>query len=182
MSEPGRTGEGPAASAAARLAGALLGLALAGGLAWGSRLPYTAEPADAARLRLSWRALGEPVEACRTPSPEELAALPPHMRRTEICERRLSPFRLQVSVDGASVFDGELRASGAREDRPTYVFHEFDVTPGRHALSVRFREQRPADAPPGIELALDTILDFAPRQVQLVSRAGADESLQVLSD
>jgi hypothetical protein len=101
------------------------------------------------------------------------------MRRPEICERRLSPFLLRVAVDGTLLFEGEVRASGLREDRPTYVFHEFAVAPGRHAVTVRFREARPAGAPPGLALALEETLDFAPREVRLVTRLAEGEGLVV---
>lgn len=58
----------------------------------GSRARFELEASGDAAIRLSWRAVGRPVEQCRTPSAEELAQLPVHMRRSEICERRLSAF------------------------------------------------------------------------------------------
>jgi hypothetical protein len=170
---------GPA-GVGARAAGAAAALALAAGLALASRAPYAVEAPDAARLRLSWRALGEPVHACRVPTDAELAALPPHMRQKEICERRLAPFQLRVALDGVPLVDGEIRASGAREDRPTYVFRDFEVSPGEHRVEVRFEEVRPpgaAPAPPA--LSLDRTVHFAPRRIRLVTRAAEGAALSL---
>jgi hypothetical protein len=100
------------------------------------------------------------------------------MRQREICERRLSPFRLRVALDGAPLFDGELRPAGAREDRPTYVFRDFEVAPGEHRVEVRFEELRPPGAPaPPPALVLDRTVAFPPRRIRLVTRAAEGEAL-----
>lgn len=104
-----------------------------------SRVPYLPPSAGAATLRLSWRARGEPVRDCRRPGPDELARLPAHMRQQEICEGRTSPFHLTVRIDDDLVIDDTARASGARGDRPVYVFHELRLRPGSHRLRIRFR-------------------------------------------
>ena len=121
---------------------ALVAVGLTAGLVWCTALPYQHESSEEAVIRLSWRTVGERVEECRTPSEEELAALPPHMRQGEICEGAMLPFRLRVAVDGASLFDGQVRTAGARGDRPAYVFQEFRVAPGAHHLQVRFEVDR----------------------------------------
>ena len=161
-----------------RVSGALGALVATAVLVWLSGVRFVAEPEDVAAIRLSWRAAGERVEECRTPTPEELAALPAHMRRERICEGRLLPFRLRVSVDGASLFDQPVRASGARRDRPTYVLDEFRVEPGAHRLSVRFE----VEAPPGLQpqqapRVLDQTVVLPPRAVALVSLAPDGSSL-----
>jgi hypothetical protein len=122
-------------------------------------------------LRLSWRAVGERVEACREPTEEENAALPPHMRRSEICEARLSPFRLAVAIDGNPVLERRIRPGGARQDRPAYVFQEFPVAAGAHRLEVVF-ESEPEDGavaaarPP---LVLDERVVLGRREIFLVT-------------
>lgn len=133
-----------------------------------SRLPYVADERSDALIRLSWRAVGERVEECRQASAEELAALPRHMRRQEICEGRLAPFDLSVALDGEPLYTGLVRASGAREDRPTYVFREFAVAPGTHQLVVHFGPHR--DDMAGAPLALDETLALAPRQILLITQ------------
>lgn len=148
----------------------------------GSGAPYVDRGDDGALIRLSWRAVGERVEECRQPTEAELAALPPHMRQREICEGRLAPFRLDVSIDGAPRFVGEIRPAGAREDRPTYVLHEFPVAPGAHRVRVRFATVRP-DAAPGAAppLTLDATVVVEARDIALVTLDDASGSLRLRS-
>ena len=103
-----------------------------------SRAPYREPDAEDAVLRLSWRVRGIRVRECRTLTPDELDALPPHMRRPEVCEGRIAPYRLRVRVDGRVLTDTLVHAAGAREDRPLYVFREFRVMPGVHRVDLRF--------------------------------------------
>ncbi|HEX6069931.1 MAG TPA: hypothetical protein VFZ18_08905, partial [Longimicrobiaceae bacterium] len=123
---------GPAAGAG------LVALLSVLGVAALTRVPYDADHAEDAILRLSWRTRGEEVRECRTLSPEELAALPVHMQRTEVCEGRVLSRHLLVRVDGRPVIDDTVRAAGARSDRPLYVYYEIPLSPGVHALHVRF--------------------------------------------
>jgi hypothetical protein len=104
-----------------------------------SGVRYSPPTAGSSVLRLSWRARGEPVQDCRRPSAEELARLPAHMRQEEICEGRTSPFQLIVRIDGAPALEDTVAASGARGDRPVYVYREMPVQPGHHSLEIEFR-------------------------------------------
>ena len=136
-------------------------------LSWGS---VHLGSADEGVLRLSWRAVGQRIEECRVPSEEELAALPPHMRRDEICEGRLAPFALEVRLDEEVVLRRELHAAGAREDRPTYVFDELRVEPGPHRLEVDFAVAGGGAAALVPPLRLRTRIELASRSVVLVTR------------
>lgn len=142
--------------------------ALAAALAWGSRLPFRAEPRDDAVIRLSWRAVSRPVEECRTPTPEELARLPVHMRQTRICERRLAAFRLALELDGRTSIDERVEPQGAQHDRPAYVLRELRVAPGSHRLAVRFTPEAEAVGPP---LELEAQIALAAREVALVTES-----------
>jgi len=140
--------------------------ALASALAFASQAPVEIEPSPDAAIRLSWRARGHPLEECRTPSPEEQAKLPVHMRQSRICERRLAPFHLEAALDGAPVIDARVTPEGARHDRPAYVLRELRVAPGTYRLSVRFASEVEDAAPPQ---ALDLPLELAAREVALVT-------------
>ncbi len=127
-------------------AGLTLALGVALGTAALSRAPYAATIGEEAMLRLSWRARGERVQECRKLSEAEIEALPPHMRRSEVCEGRVLPYILSVEIDGREVVHDTIHGAGAREDRPLYVFREIPVRPGTHAVSVDFvRERRSKD-------------------------------------
>jgi hypothetical protein len=150
--------------------------ALAWAVGWGSQAPFRVEPRADAAIRLSWRAPSRPVEACRTSTPEELAKLPVHMRRPEICERRLSAFHLMVTLDARAVIDERVEPKGAQRDRPAHVLHELRVPPGPHRLAVRFAPEAEAAGPP---LTLDAELALAPRAVALVTEAAEGSRLEL---
>jgi hypothetical protein len=130
-----------------RAPGALIGLGLLAAIAFGTRMSFEPSPSAGAALRLAWRAHGEAALECRTPSAEELARLPVHMRRKEICERRLPTFRLVVELDGARALDEAIAPKGAASDRPAVVLRELPLAPGAHELSVAFVPERGAAAP-----------------------------------
>jgi hypothetical protein len=159
-----------------RIAGALLALGVLTILVAASQWPWQVHGDDQARVRLSWRIVSEPLRACRKPTADELAALPPHMRMKEICERRHTPFRLVVRLDGETVRDAVREPSGARGDRPLYVFEEIAVAPGTHRIEVEFREEREGDAR-SPALGLDQETRLGPRQIALVTLDAGGERL-----
>jgi hypothetical protein len=130
------------------VAGLALALAVALGTAALSRVPYDAAGGERALIRLSWRARGERVDECRKLSPAELEALPPHMRRSEVCEGKVLPCILVVHLDGREIVHDTITGAGARQDRPLYVFRELPLPPGRHRLMVNFTRERRADERP----------------------------------
>jgi hypothetical protein len=170
-------------SAPARaLGGGLIALAATAALVAGSQLPWRPEAGGEASIRLSWRTVAEPVTECRAPTPEELEGLPPHMRMQEICERGHAPFRLRVEIDGEEARDVLLQPSGARGDRPLYVFEELRVPPGAYRLEVEFAEQRQPKAGSErapVELTLETALELEPRDIALVTLDATGERLAV---
>ena len=158
-----------------RLAGLALALGLLAALVAGTRAPYTANVGDAATLRLAWRALGEAALHCRTPSAEELARLPVHMRRKQICERRLPTFALRVAIDGARVLDERILPAGAAGDRAAVVLRELSLAPGPHRLEIEFAPDDAEDAAPPKRLARE--LELAPGEVALVMEDPATRQL-----
>ncbi|HEU4431580.1 MAG TPA: hypothetical protein VFT98_22660 [Myxococcota bacterium] len=126
----------------ARVPGALIGLGLLAAIALGTRAPFELGSPSRAALRLAWRAHGEAALQCRRPSAEELARLPVHMRREEICERRLPTFRLVVEIDGARALAESVAPSGAAGDRAAVVLRELPLAPGAHELNVTFEPEQ----------------------------------------
>lgn len=126
-------------------AGLLLALGAAIGMAALSRAPYAETSGEGAMLRLSWRARGERVQECRKLSASEIEALPPHMRRSEVCEGRVLPYVLTVRIDGGELVHDTIHGAGARQDRPLYVFREIPLPAGAHHVSVAFVRERRSD-------------------------------------
>lgn len=129
---------------------------------------------DSALVRLAWRATPARIRHCRALTPEELERIPVHMRRTEQCEETTLPYTLTVRLDSTSPVSLPVRAAGARQDRPMYVFHEWRVAPGARVISVRFARapvpegatEPVSDTPP--LLALDTTAVLGAGEIALV--------------
>lgn len=135
-----------------------------------SHVPWAAASGRDGALRLAWRFRSALVDECREPTAAELARLPAHMRQPRICERRLLPYELAVTVDGERIVLDTIRAGGARADRPLSLFRESRLAPGRHSLSVRFAPLAvAAGAPAPPALVLDTAVTVAAHAVVLVT-------------
>jgi hypothetical protein len=157
----------------------IVGIAVAAGLTLGvGALSNTSVPvgtSDSAMVRLAWRATPARIRHCRTLTPEELAKIPAHMRRTEECQETTLPYRLTIRYDSATPLELTIHAAGAREDRPMYVFHESRLAPGPRALSIRFqRDPAPEGVAPPVSqtpalLTLDTVVVLQKRQIALVT-------------
>lgn len=120
------------------LVGGVLAAAVLAALGALTRVPHRTADAQHAWLRLSWRMRGERVEECRRLTPEEREALPVHMRRPEVCEGRVAPYRLRYAVNGVVLEDTLVVPAGAKQDRPIYVYREVPLVPGHHVIEVEF--------------------------------------------
>ena len=120
------------------MGGGALALGMTLALGWLSQVPYDAAGDAESMVRLAWRTRGTRVEECRRLTREELERLPVHMRRDEVCEGRTLPYRLVVVLDGQTAVDEDVYPSGARADRPLYVYRELPLRPGWHDLDIAF--------------------------------------------
>lgn len=82
--------------------------------------------------------------ACRPATEEEMAKMPPNMRRTEICPRARPPIAVAFEIDGREVFAAEVPPSGIAGDGPSRVHRSFELPAGSYDLVVRLRD-RPGD-------------------------------------
>ena len=134
----------------------------------------TAPVADdvGALIRLSWRTTSERVEECRRLSEEELAALPVHMRREEVCEGRMLPYRLRVTLDDRTIIDEIVQPAGARGDRPLYVFRELAIPSGERVLTALWEREaadRVGNGATPASLGIRAVLSLEPRDVALIT-------------
>jgi hypothetical protein len=95
-------------------------------------------PTDRAVLRLALRLVGGRAEVCRDRTAEELAALPQHMRQTQVCDQLTPSYRLLVALDGEPVVDEAVDPGGMRGDRPIIIDRQVEVSPGRSHLTIDF--------------------------------------------
>ena len=101
---------------------------------------YTHSPPDKAQILLSFSHGGARKGGCRTLSAEEIAELPPNMRRPQICPRERLPLSVELLLDGQALYRAELPPSGLSKDGPSQVHRRFLVAPGTHSLTVRMRD------------------------------------------
>jgi hypothetical protein len=95
-------------------------------------------PENTALVRLSFTHSG--VRACRDRTPEELAALPRNMRKAQACDRRRAPVRIEMDIDGKTVFAGDLPPGGLAGSGPSRVYRRVELPAGRYRLAVRMRD------------------------------------------
>lgn len=114
-------------------------------------------PEGAAVLTLSFGHGADRRAACRPATAEELADLPPNMRRKEICPRERPPIRVELDIDGRPAFQADVPPSGIAGDGPSRVHESFTLPAGPHTIGVRMRD-RPGD---GFTWQASRTLEFA---------------------
>lgn len=140
--------------------GTALTTALIAGAAVLSAWPgYRAIPEGAAVVKLSFSHGGE--RSCRQLTDEELAKLPPNMRRREVCDRRRPPVYVELEIDGERAFAASLPPSGLSGDGPSRVYESFVLPAGSHRIAVRLRDTA---KPEGFPYAAERQVTLAPGQ------------------
>jgi hypothetical protein len=93
-----------------------------------------------AQVTLAFGHAGQPREPCRQLTPEDLAKLPPNMRRPVDCPRQRSPILVELLMDNAPLLRAEIRAPGLFEDGIVDVFRSVRVPEGSHFFQVRMND------------------------------------------
>jgi len=103
------------------------------------------QSADATRaqLKLSFTHGGARVQECRRLTQEELAKIPPNMRRPLDCSRERVPVVIELDLDGQPLYRAAIAPSGVWKDGPAAVYRRFTVPAGRHRLAMRLRDDLP---------------------------------------
>jgi hypothetical protein len=130
---------------------------------------YRATPEGVGHLTLSFSHGADRRAACRRLSAEELAELPPNMRRTEICPRERPPVYVELKVDDETLFKAEVPPSGIAGDGPSRVFQRFQLPDGEYEVEVHLRDRLgdegfnySAEKRVTIEAAANRVIDFRP--------------------
>ena len=140
--------------------GAVYGL-LALGIGYFSDRPaHTHFPPDLALIKLSF-AHGARKEDCRPRTAEELANLPPNMRRPKVCSRERLPVAVELLLDGEPLYKAVLPPTGLAGDGPSRAYQRFAVPPGQHELTARLRDTARAE---GFDYERTVVVDLAPAQ------------------
>ena len=97
-------------------------------------------PEDKAQILLSFAHGAQRKGECRRLSAEEIAALPPNMRKPTVCPRERLPVDVELLLDDELLFQASLQPSGLSRDGPSQVHRRLVVPAGPHRLTVRLRD------------------------------------------
>lgn len=101
---------------------------------------YRHFPEGYARITLAFSHGGKHKGGCRRRTAEEIAKLPPNMRRPFDCPRNRVPIYVQLQVDGSTVYDESLEPAGVQGDGPSRAYKGVRVAAGPHRITARLRD------------------------------------------
>lgn len=114
---------------------------------------------------------------CRRLTPEEIAKLPPNMRRVQDCPRGRRPIYVELDVDGRSLYKASLPPTGIAGDGPSRVYQRFVLPAGKYDVAVRMRDTARPDGfdherRDSVELSPDQmfVIDYRPESGSFVFR------------
>lgn len=102
---------------------------------------------------------------CRRLAPEEIAKLPPNMRRVKDCPRGRRSIDVELDVDGRSLFRASLAPTGLAGDGPSRVYERFVLPAGGHDVAVRLRDTGRNE---GFDHARQERVTLAPEQMFVI--------------
>ncbi len=154
-------------SRALRMAGQFLViLALFAGVAFLSDRPlYRQIPENSAVMMLSFVHGADRRGECRRLTPEEIAKLPPNMRRVQDCPRGRRSLYVELDLDGRNIYRADLPPTGIAGDGPSRVYQRFVLPAGKYEVAVRMRDTARTD---GFDHERHDTIDFAPEQMLVI--------------
>jgi hypothetical protein len=140
--------------------------ALFAGVAWLSDRPtYRQIPEGTGVMMLSFVHSADRRGECRRLSPEEIAKLPPNMRRVQDCPRVRRPIYVELDLDGRNVYRASLPPTGIAGDGPSRVYQRFVLPARKYDIAVRMRDTARAE---GFDHERHDKIDFAPDQLFVI--------------
>jgi len=154
-------------SGALRLAGLFLVIvALFAGVATLSDRPtFRQLPVNSAVLMLTFVHGADRRGECRRLTLEEIARLPPNMRRVQDCPRGRRPIHVELDVDGRNLYRANLPPTGIAGDGPSRVYQRFVVPAAAHEVAVRMRDTARQE---GFDHERHGRVAFAPEQMFVI--------------
>ena len=101
---------------------------------------YQQIPPRTAIIKLSFSHGSNRQGECRRRTAEELARLPPNMRKPLDCPRTRGSVYVELDLDGQTIYQASLPSSGISGDGPSRVYRRFVVPAGPHTVDVRMRD------------------------------------------
>jgi hypothetical protein len=101
---------------------------------------YRQIPGDSGVVMLSFVHGADRRAQCRRLSPEEIAKLPPNMRKVQDCPRGRPPLYVELDLGDRTIYRATLPPTGIAGDGPSRVYQRFTVPSGDYELAVRMRD------------------------------------------
>jgi len=106
---------------------------------------YTRFPPDQAQITLSFAHGAQRKGGCRRLTAEEIAELPPNMRKPTVCPRERLPVYVELMLDDAMLVSASLPPTGLSGDGPSQVHRRFTIEPGAYRVTARLRDSERAE-------------------------------------
>ena len=126
---------------------------------------YRQIPDDAGVVVLTFVHGADRKGECRRLSPEEIAKLPPNMRRAQDCPRVRRAIYVELDVDGRNVYRADLPPTGIAGDGPSRVYQRFVLPAGKYDVAVRMRDTARAS---GFDHEHRETVNFSPAQLLVI--------------
>ncbi len=101
---------------------------------------YTHFSPEETLIKVSFTHTAQRLGECRKRTAEELAELPPNMRKPMDCPRERSPMEVLIRLDGKPVYHETIPPSGLWGGGSASVYQRFQVEAGTHTLEARLRD------------------------------------------
>jgi hypothetical protein len=152
--------------------------ALFAAVAWLSDRPvYRQIPDGSAVVMLTFVHGADRRGECRRLSPEEIAKLPPNMRRVQDCPRGRRPIYVELDIDGRNAYRATLPPTGIAGDGPSRVYQRFVLPAKKYDVAVRMRDTARTEGfdherQDSVELSPDQmfVIDYRPESGSFVFR------------
>ncbi len=154
------------------LAQAIAYAAFVGVIAYFSKSPnYAQVDPQMSLIRLSFSHAGARKGECRRLTPDEIAALPPNMRKPMDCPRERLPLLVELHVDGKLIYRRTLPPSGIAGDGASTAYERFVIVPGYHRITAKLRDTARNE---GFDYEGEELMLIEPKQNVVIDfRAGA---------
>lgn len=101
---------------------------------------YRQTPRGSAVLTLTFVHGADRRAECRRLTAEEIAKLPPNMRRVQDCPRGRRPVYVELDVGNQVAYRASLSPTGIAGDGPSRVYERFVLPAGQYDVAARMRD------------------------------------------
>lgn len=106
---------------------------------------YRQTPRDTAIVVLTFVHGSDRRADCRRLTPEEIAKLPPNMRRVLDCPRGRRPVYVELDIGSQVAYRALLAPTGIAGDGPSRVYQRFVLPAGQYHVAARMRDTARAE-------------------------------------